>query len=75
MHLQMGKMVQLKDMGLFKSQGLIGDKWTDAEDGRTLPVCTMPFAVVVNDLSQLFPTIFCYHSLLQCRDEFLMYIF
>ncbi|KAG0590038.1 hypothetical protein M758_1G064200 [Ceratodon purpureus] len=35
---QMGTMVQLKDMGLFKSQGLIGDKWTDAEDGRTLPV-------------------------------------
>ncbi|KAG0617978.1 hypothetical protein M758_4G029600 [Ceratodon purpureus] len=35
---QMGTMVQLKEMGLFKSKGLIGDKWVDAEDGRTLPV-------------------------------------
>jgi hypothetical protein len=35
--------VQLKDMGLFKSQGLIGATWTDAEDGRTLPVCAPSF--------------------------------
>lgn len=36
--------MQLKDMGLFKSQGLIGDKWADAEDGRTLPVCADSFS-------------------------------
>jgi hypothetical protein len=34
---QMSTMVQLKEMGLFRSQGLIDGKWTDAEDGRTLP--------------------------------------
>ena len=36
---QMATMVQLKDMGLLKSQGLIGGNWTDAQDGRTFPVC------------------------------------
>ncbi|XP_024366883.1 succinate-semialdehyde dehydrogenase, mitochondrial isoform X1 [Physcomitrium patens] len=35
---QMGTMVQLNEAGLFKSQGLIGDKWVDAENGHTLPV-------------------------------------
>nr|PNR27012.1 hypothetical protein PHYPA_030493 [Physcomitrium patens] len=34
----MGTMVQLNEAGLFKSQGLIGDKWVDAENGHTLPV-------------------------------------
>lgn len=36
-------MVQLNDMGLFKSQGLIGGEWADALDGRTLAVCS-PFS-------------------------------
>lgn len=31
-------MVQLTDMNLFKTQGLIGGEWTDALDGRTLAV-------------------------------------
>ena len=31
-------MAHLKDMALFKSQALIGGKWIDATDGRTLPV-------------------------------------
>ncbi|KAG0593610.1 hypothetical protein M758_UG003300 [Ceratodon purpureus] len=35
---QVGAMVQLKNMALFKSQGLIGGEWTDAHDGRTLAV-------------------------------------
>lgn len=39
MCVQMGTMVQLNEAGLFKSQGLIGDKWVDAENGHTLPVC------------------------------------
>lgn len=36
--LQIGMMAHLKDMALFKSQALIGGKWIDATDGRTLPV-------------------------------------
>jgi succinate-semialdehyde dehydrogenase len=35
---QIGMMAHLKDMALFKSQALIGGKWIDATDGRTLPV-------------------------------------
>jgi len=35
---QLGAMVQLNDMGLLKSQGLIGGDWTDALDGRSLAV-------------------------------------
>lgn len=31
--------VQLNNMGLFKSQGLIDGEWRDALDGRTLAVC------------------------------------
>ena len=33
--------MQLKEMGLLKSKGLIGDKWVDAEDGRTVEVCVI----------------------------------
>ncbi|CAM6019369.1 unnamed protein product [Sphagnum balticum] len=35
---QMGTLTQLKDIGLFRSQGLIGGQWSDAQDGRTLSV-------------------------------------
>jgi succinate-semialdehyde dehydrogenase len=34
----MGTLTQLKDIGLFHSQGLIGGQWSDAQDGRTLSV-------------------------------------
>jgi hypothetical protein len=37
---QVGAMVQLKNMALFKTQGLVGGEWTDAHDGRTLAVCS-----------------------------------
>jgi hypothetical protein len=33
---QMGTLTQLKEIGLFHSQGLIGGRWSDAHDGRTL---------------------------------------
>lgn len=45
--MQMATMVQLKDMGLFKSQGLIGGNWTDAQDGRTFPVCASQILQVI----------------------------
>lgn len=37
---QVGAMVQLKNMGLFKTQGLINGEWANALDNRTLAVCT-----------------------------------
>lgn len=37
--------VQLNNMGLFKSQGLIDGEWRDALDGRTLAVCWNLFFV------------------------------
>lgn len=36
---QMSSKAQLKNMGLLKSQGLVGSNWADAQDGRTFPVC------------------------------------
>ncbi|CAN6457276.1 unnamed protein product [Victoria cruziana] len=48
----MAAVTRLKDSGLVKTQGLIGGKWIDAEDGKTLKVenpatgdfiCTVPY--------------------------------